>query len=686
MKAHITTLVAVGTAAILFTACNEAQSCSVEKGDNGDAVITCDDGSSTTVAAGTNGTNGTNGTSCTVTEANDTATITCPDGSTAVVTAGGGSTSGALPTASFAALSFPETDAEKREARASASLTLGTVTATTSYKVLLRSGDQPGGATGGTFGLLVDNNGNAVTAEDGSNEIANSTDFSSILTVGDKLFSVTHFESRPGAMYLTELQQNANSGELTAISTTPIDFSGTDGLWTPCAGSVTPWGTHLGGEEYPADARYYFSLEDTASASAMGGYTLLMLRYYGVDIWTDTNSDGAIDATMADAKAAFSPYYVGFPTEVSVAENGTATAVKHYSMARVAIELSYVMPDQKTVYITDDGTNVGFFMFIADTAGDLSSGRLYAMKWNQVSDVNGGQAEIEWIPLDSGSVTDAEVNTLIHSGGAGGTNIQFNDIFETEEPNADGSCPTSDFVAISRTSLQREYPSECLRLRTGMEVAASRLETTRYAAYLGATVELRKEEGITFDFNTNTMFVAMSAVEKGMEDNSSSDLGGPNHIRVPKNKCGTVYALPVAEDTTIGSKYVAQRWIGLVSGSKAANTDDNNSCDKDGIANPDNVTYITGTNTLIIGEDTGSGHQNDAVWAYDRASGALTRIMTTPYGSETTSPYWYSNINGWAYLKTVIQHPYGESDREQLTDAADARAYDGYLGPFRALP
>ena len=33
----------------------------------------------------------------------------------------------------------------------------------------------------------------------------------------------------------------------------------------------------------------------------------------------------------------------------------------------------------------------------------------------------------------------------------------------------------------------------------------------------------------------------------------------------------------------------------------------------------------------------------------------------------------------------VIQHPYGESDEDKLKDAADARAYVGYVGPFPAL-
>ena len=28
------------------------------------------------------------------------------------------------------------------------------------------------------------------------------------------------------------------------------------GLWTPCAGSVTPWNTHIGSEEYEPDGKH----------------------------------------------------------------------------------------------------------------------------------------------------------------------------------------------------------------------------------------------------------------------------------------------------------------------------------------------------------------------------------------------------------------------------------------------
>ena len=47
---------------------------------------------------------------------------------------------------------------------------------------------------------------------------------------------------------------------------------------------------------------------------------------------------------------------------------------------------------------------------------------------------------------------------------------------------------------------------------------------------------------------------------------------------------------------------------------------------------------------------------------------ALRRIQTTPYGSESTSAYWYENINNCAYWISVIQHPYGESDQNRIKE------------------
>lgn len=71
------------------------------------------------------------------------------------------------------------------------------------------------------------------------------------------------------------------------------------------------------------------------------------------------------------------------------------------------MELVYVMPDNKTVYITDDGTQVGFYKFVAKTAGDLSAGTIYGAKMTQTSADNGGTFIVTWIEL--GTSTQAEL-------------------------------------------------------------------------------------------------------------------------------------------------------------------------------------------------------------------------------------------------------------------------------------
>jgi hypothetical protein len=582
---------------------------------------------------------------------------------------GAASTPG-VPKLAFDEAPFPINDEMKRQVIASVRAYVDGAPQDIGFHTILRSGDVLGA---NTFGLLIDQSGDPILTEDGSPDISARIDFSSLLPIGDRLYEVTHFESRPAAMYLTELEQSS-SGMLSAFSTKPVDMSGVDGLWGPCAGSVTPWGTHLGSEETPTDAKSWEAATALADFDTSDfDYMAPMWRYFGLDIYTPD----AID--KADVERVFKPYNYGHPVEVTLDASGNATVAKHYAMGRMSVELARVMPDQKTAYITDDGTNGGLYLFVADTVADLSAGNLYAMKWLQTGDEGLGEADIAWVDL--GHATDAEVDGLLHP--ISGPPVVFSDIFDSEEP-VSGACPTTGFVSINT-----EAGNECLKLEAGMGLAASRLETRRYAAYLGATTELRKEEGIAFDPDTHTLFVSLSWVGRGMEDapTGTYDVGGPNDIRLTRNDCGGVYALPLATDAAIGSDYVAQQWKGLVAGVPtsydASGPYVENTCSINGIANPDNLTFIEGKDTLIIAEDSSDGHQNDVVWAYDTNRGSLTRLQTTPYGSEATSVYWYPNINGFAYLKSIVQHPYGESDQDKLVDSADRRAYDAFIGPFR---
>jgi hypothetical protein len=127
---------------------------------------------------------------------------------------------------------------------------------------------------------------------------------------------------------------------------------------------------------------------------------------------------------------------------------------------------------------------------------------------------------------------------------------------------------------------------------------------------------------------------------------------------LPYNQCGTVFALDVGDDEVIGSEYVAKNIYAVLSGEMTSyakgSTYAGNKCHVDGIANPDNITFLPGYDTLIIGEDSGAGHQTDVVWSFNTVTKQLTRIQTTPYGSETTSMYFYPNIGGFGYLASVV--------------------------------
>ena len=232
-----------------------------------------------------------------------------------------------------------------------------------------------------------------------------------------------------------------------------------------------------------------------------------------------------------------------------------------------------------------------------------------------------------------------------------------------------------------------------------METAASRLETGRYAALAGATTEFRKMEGATFDPDRGQLYVAMSRIQRGMLDNDEKyDLGGSNDIRLADNGCGAVYALEIAAGQTdsdgaaIDSESVFTKMSSVVEG-KLRDYDEPalaaNKCDVDRIAEPDNLTYLPGSDMLIIAEDSGR-HEIDVIWAYDVESGELTRIQTTPYAAETTGVYWYRDINGWGYLSSVIQTPFGdpedmpEGEMERVSEDAK-RAYVGVIGPLPAL-
>lgn len=570
--------------------------------------------------------------------------------------------------------------------------TLGKKNYPIAYHTIIQTGDT---FAGGVFGRIFDTFGKQIDL--GTIKSlhfshykgdSNYMDHSTLLPRGKDLYLVTQFEVAPAAIYITSLKQDKQSGLLQATNTKNVPLESIGGIWSPCAGSRSPWLTHLGSEEYEPDARKIEQGVYSGKVSYGTSIAPNMAKYLG-----ETLQEG-------NSPKIFNPYNYGFITEIDPVTFEDVKVSKHYSMGRFSHELAYVMPDERTVYLSDDGSNIGFYMYYADTKANLQAGTLYAAKWIQKSAKNGGRARLSWIKL--AHLSDREVRTAIAK------RPKFSQIFSAVEPVLGKTGKESAVCPDGYRSVNTEVGHECLRLQKGQDMLAAALETRRYAAYLGATTEFHKEEGITYDPDEERLYVAMSRIRGGMEDfqkegkaNPKYDIGGSNDIKLPYNFCGSVFASDIQsfqkdnQGEPIPSSLVAVNMIAEVSGKLDRNENTpfydpkgkTNICDLQQIGEPDNIAYIPGTHTLIIGEDSERAHRIDNLWAYDTKLKKLTRLMTVPYGSEITSPYYYKDIGGFGYLMTVIQHPYGESDTNLVPeDSRERRGHVGYFGPLPVIP
>lgn len=503
---------------------------------------------------------------------------------------------------------------------------------------------------------IMDPNGDPVIVE--------TADGNSLHQVGDKVFLVNHWEyddvladgrearkvpswySRmPMHMSLSEIAQGGD-GKLSVKNQKPVDFSSVNGGWIFCAGSLTPWNTHIGGEE---DYDLSFVPGEKEYKTTQAALKSLNQAYF-------------------KGRQQANPYHYGYATEVAVKPDGGYEVSKHYQMGRGAWELARFANDGRTAIFGDDGSYSGLFMFVADQANKpKAGGSLYAAKWNQTSkDGSDGdtQASISWIKL--GSSTHAEIKALIDKG------ITQADIFETSLSAKPGFVPTR---AGSAETIW-------LKLKPGMEQAAAFLETRRYAAYLGATTEFTKGEGVAFNHQDKKLYYALSYIQGSMKAND----GGPvDHIRVKENNAGATMTFDLAKGQKdqhgqlIASEYVPHKAYieDKLLGRPIAADAKGNTADVNFTANTDNIFYSEKLRTLFIGEDSGT-HVNNYVWAYNVDSKKLTRILNIAAGAEATGLQVVENLNGHAYIMGNTQHQgdWIKTQNKDLTKRLEAKAVE----------
>ncbi|MGC9370026.1 MAG: alkaline phosphatase PhoX [Paracoccaceae bacterium] len=420
------------------------------------------------------------------------------------------------------------------------------------YRILIQEGDfDKMGVIAGANGVI---------------KSSNDPDFNGFIpTAENEGYLFTNWEDRPGGMSRVKLTRAAD-GTWSADGTDAemIDFSAVGGTWVNCFGTVSPWNTPLTSEEL------YF--DDTAD-------------------WNNPGSDdaGGVEA-LASYKGAFpNPYDYGYIVEITDPA-GRATPVKHMALGRYSHENAVVMPDQKTVYMSDDGTNVVFFKFVADRAGDLSSGTLYAAKVTQLTEPGSAAADtpfqISWIELAHG--TDAEIAAWV----------------------AEYDGLSQDDYAEGATSYISDEEVAAWARGEAADNRVAFLETRKAAAAKGATAEFRKMEGVNInlagaaDGSIPFMYMAMSEVSKGMSDDAGD-------IRVEANNCGVVYQMK------LDANYNTHMMVPAVAGGPYDENNEANACAIDNISNPDNIVVLD-NGDVLIGEDTGK-HENNAMWLW-RAS------------------------------------------------------------------
>ena len=469
---------------------------------------------------------------------------------------------------------------------------------------------------------------------------SDSPDGTSLLTVanakvtgvkGNTVFAVVQFEYTtlaqdgvtgmygrlPSPVAVLTLDQDPATGKLALVKYHNVDTSGVNGLWITCGASLSPWGTHLSSEEYEPNAF-------TAATDAQ--FKAFSKNLYG-------------------SETAANPYNYGHLPEVTVNVDGTASIKKHYCLGRISHELVQVMPDNRTVFMGDDATNSGYFVFVADKEKDLSSGTLYVAKVGTgfSLDPAAAAAPLTWVRL--GSATSAEIRTLA-------TTTKPTDIMDVR---------TVDPADSSYRKVAANGRTEWIRIVPGMEKAAAFLETHRYASLVGASMGFTKMEGTTINIKDKVAYSALQNCQTSMVAGNALNVPG-NGVSIPKLlDAGAVMALNLTgglNDTTgaaINSVWMPADTRALIVGEDIAADALGNTANPNKVANPDNLKFSEKMRTLFIGEDS-SQHVNNFLWAYNIDTKALSRIMSIPAGGESTGLHAVDEINGWTYIMSNFQH------------------------------
>ncbi len=452
---------------------------------------------------------------------------------------------------------LPETIPELPSTSSQTDIWHGIRTSVGAYQVLLQSGDSlSSGEVAG--GIYADDDGALLfTSEKPDFNIFVPTN-----SEGTEGYLYSTWESRPAGVSQLHIEWNDMSGEWDTLGGKMLDLGSIGGGWVLCFGTMSPWGTPLLSEEL------YF--EDTIN-------------------WNNPNYNYHEDQLeLADYLGYYpNPYDYGWIIEVEDADSEVPEFERLYPLGRFSHENAQVMPDRKTVYLSDDEYGTVLFKFIAESEGNLDSGTLFAAKVNQDSGTNPATTgfDVTWVEL--GTSNSAEITTWI-------------DLYD--------GIDTSDFINGQNSYISDQEINDWAEHRLDEDLdgdgnvgsaaddRVAFLESRKAAAALGATAEWNKMEGVVFNENSpEYLYLAMSDIRSDMTDSSGD-------IQLSENRCGVIYRLEVDN-----------QWdVFRIEPVEAGGSYSSGLCDVNRIAGPDNLAVLD-DGSLLIAEDTNK-HDNNMLW------------------------------------------------------------------------
>ena len=489
------------------------------------------------------------------------------------------------------------------------------------YQVLLKGGEQYTDAPVEGIGSVYDSTG--------SFEVVRSdmVDFNAYIPINETSgYLFTNWELYPGGMSRTMISKATNDYKWTVESSEMLDF-GQWGTIANCFGTLSPWNTPLTSEEWGnfGDSTEFWNAPDAdvdpRARDALATYI---------------NGEETTGAQATQFPNTYRYHYIVEITNPMDADKANVVPVKHYAMGRFEHENSVVMPDQRTVYLSQDNTNGVFFKFVADTAGDLSAGTLYAAKITQDQGSNEPATtgfDITWIPLASGN--NAEIETWI---------AEYDSV-GVDEYVAGRSSYLTDADAIAWANGDVNYPSAAtaypgamaagyeaddadayggaLTAGKTMDDRIAFLESRKAARAKGATAEWRKFEGINvnvtraeeaetgIDVNGDGEVVDNAYVYFAIADLDRGMIDGEGDIQLSSRvkDCGGVYRMKLE------AGYDVARIEPVIMGATyRSSLDGAERCDANNLSQPDNVMVLE-DGRILIGED--GSQTNNTLWMYD---------------------------------------------------------------------